>query len=73
VDGASLEESVSLSRQLTKRHRERGNSHLADRFETQTDAMQQRADVIRAALMEGRDIHVTPDESERAPSSATGD
>jgi two-component system, chemotaxis family, protein-glutamate methylesterase/glutaminase len=69
----SLEESVSLSRQLTKRHHERGNTRLAERFERQTDSMQERAEVIRAALMKGRDIQVTPDESERARSSATGD
>jgi two-component system chemotaxis response regulator CheB len=69
----SLEESVSLSRQLVKRHRGRGNALLAERFERQAEAMERRAEVIRSALMQGRDILVTPDDSEQEPSRATGD
>jgi two-component system, chemotaxis family, protein-glutamate methylesterase/glutaminase len=73
----SLEESVSLTRQLAKRHKERGNQRLAERFERQTSEIEARADVIRAALMQDRGIQVTPDvgDSEGSPeaSRATGD
>jgi two-component system chemotaxis response regulator CheB len=73
----SLEESVSLSRQLANRHRARGNDSLATRFERQTSEMEERADVIRTALMHGRGVQVTPDvgnsEGSIGGSRATGD
>jgi two-component system, chemotaxis family, protein-glutamate methylesterase/glutaminase len=61
----SLEESVSLARQLADRHRERGNPRLAARFEHQASATEARADVIRNALMQERGIQVTPDVEDR--------
>jgi two-component system chemotaxis response regulator CheB len=73
----SLEESVSLARQLANRHRDRGNLQLAARFEHQTTEMEARADVIRVALMRERGVQITPDigDSGGAPegSRATGD
>jgi two-component system, chemotaxis family, protein-glutamate methylesterase/glutaminase len=73
----ALEESISLSHQLANRHRGRGNVNLASRFERQTSEMEERAEVIRTALMQKRGIQVTPDagETERAieHSRAAGD
>jgi two-component system, chemotaxis family, protein-glutamate methylesterase/glutaminase len=69
----ALEESVSLSRQLAERHRARGNVRLAARFEGQMGRMQERADAIRGALMQGHGIQVTPDMADDAEPRAVGD
>jgi len=69
----SIEESVSLSRQLSRRHGGRGDARLAERFEQQADAMEQRAEVIRLALMQGREIQATADESEPEQARVPGD
>jgi Chemotaxis response regulator containing a CheY-like receiver domain and a methylesterase domain len=69
----ALEERVSLSRQLSERHRERGHVHLAARFERQMSQMQERADAIRSALMQDHGVQVTPDMADADDSRAAGD
>jgi two-component system, chemotaxis family, protein-glutamate methylesterase/glutaminase len=67
----ALEESAILSRQIAARHRQRGAQRLADRFDDQGRATEERADVIRNALLKERGIQVTPDQERSDPRQAS--
>jgi two-component system chemotaxis response regulator CheB len=66
----ALEESAALSRQIATRHRGRGASALADRFDAQAEATEARAHVIRESLMQPDGIAVNPDVATATPESA---
>jgi two-component system, chemotaxis family, protein-glutamate methylesterase/glutaminase len=48
----SLEENIALSRHLAKKQRDRGSELLAARFEAQAAATEEKASIIRRALVE---------------------
>ncbi len=58
----SLEENVSLSRQLAERNRERGLKRVADRFERHAVAMEARAEIIRRAVGDAHDVNPAAEE-----------
>lgn len=57
----ALEENASLSRQIATRHRSRGATNLADRFDAQGQRTEMRAGVIRDQLTQQRGIDMQPD------------
>ena len=68
----TLEEAAALTRQIAKRHEQRGNKLFAARFTAQAVLIEQRAKVIREALLTGdRDLELNPD-ADATPSKATG-
>lgn len=70
----TLEERAALSRQIARRHRNRGGDRLADRFEGQAESIEGRAAVVRAALIEPRTPAVeADDEPDREPDDEPDD
>jgi two-component system, chemotaxis family, protein-glutamate methylesterase/glutaminase len=67
----ALEENAALSRQIASRHRSRGATSLADRFDAQAETIEMRARVIRDTLMQHR-ISSVEREVEAAPPRSEG-
>ncbi len=57
----ALEESAALSQRLLERARKRGNTIMVQRFGQQDHLAQQRAEVIRQVLLNGR-LNTSEDE-----------
>jgi len=49
----ALEESAGLAAQLAKKQRDRGHQTLSERFERQAKDLNQRAEIVRTALVQG--------------------
>ena len=60
----ALEESAALSRQIAQRHRMRGATSVADRFDAQAESAEARAVVIRSSLLRARGPRETRDSEE---------
>jgi two-component system, chemotaxis family, protein-glutamate methylesterase/glutaminase len=54
----ALEENASLLRRLHHNAHERGHTRTAERFRTQVDSIEMRAQIIRDALNRGGSVHV---------------
>jgi two-component system, chemotaxis family, protein-glutamate methylesterase/glutaminase len=57
----TLEESAGLAAQLAKKQRDRGHQSIGERFERQANELNERAEIIRAALIQGPAAQPTRD------------